>query len=60
MTLQQLAHLRLALHPDALWSTDLVAVADARTSLDDLRIAYAAARGRDLTLIDPTSGRELP
>lgn len=58
VTLQQLAHMRLRLYPGALWSPDPVAIADAETSRADLRIAYAAARGRDLDLIDPTSGRE--
>ncbi|MEV6547921.1 hypothetical protein AB0M57_04330 [Streptomyces sp. NPDC051597] len=58
MTLQQLAHMRLSLHPGGLLMTDPVAIADAATSRDDLRIAYAAARGHDLDAIDPTSGRE--
>lgn len=58
MTLQQLAELRLRLYPGGLWSTDPVNIADANTSRDDLRIAYAAARGHDLSAIDPTSGRE--
>lgn len=60
MTLQRLAELRLRLHPGALWSTDPVAAADARTSQADLRIAYAAARGRDLDRIDPSFGWERP
>lgn len=60
MTLQQLAELRLRLYPGALWSTDPVAIADARTSEGDLRIAYAAARGRDLNALDPGLGWEQP
>lgn len=59
MTLQQHAKLRLSLYPGALWSTDPVAIADAATSLADLRIAYAAARGHDLNTLDPASGRSL-
>lgn len=60
MTLQQLAELRLRLHPGALWSTDPVDVADAATSQADLRIAYAAARGHDLNRLDPSLGWEQP
>jgi hypothetical protein len=60
VTLQQLAELRLRLNPGALWSTDPVAIADAATSQADLRIAYAAARGRDLSTIDPSLGWEQP
>lgn len=57
MTLQQLAHMRLAFAP-GLFIQDPVEAADARTSRDDLRIAYAAAAGRDLAAIDPTTGKE--
>ncbi|MFE4671043.1 hypothetical protein ACWGNN_00610 [Streptomyces sp. NPDC055817] len=57
MTLTQLAHLRLAFAP-GLFMEDPEEAADARTSRDDLRIAYAAARGLDLDAIDPTTGRE--
>ncbi|MFJ2399797.1 hypothetical protein ACIOUE_00735 [Streptomyces xanthochromogenes] len=60
MTLQQLSELRLRLHPGGLWMTDPVAAADARTSQADLRIAYAAARGHDLNLVDPGLGWEQP
>jgi hypothetical protein len=58
VTLLQLAHLRLSFAP-GLFIQDPVEAADARTSRDDLRIAYAAASGRDLNAIDPTSGKEL-
>lgn len=58
MTLTQLAHMRLSLAPGLLIQ-DPVEAADARTSRDDLRIAYAAAVGRDLDAIHPTTGREL-
>jgi hypothetical protein len=57
MTLAQLAHLRLNFAP-GLFIQDPVEAADSRTSRDDLRIAYAAARGLDLNMIDPTTGRE--
>ncbi|MFD9630140.1 hypothetical protein [Streptomyces violascens] len=60
MTLQKQAALRLSLHPGALWLTDPVAIADANTSLADVRIAYAAARGHDLNRIDPSLGWEQP
>ncbi|MFJ5644118.1 hypothetical protein [Streptomyces sp. NPDC093223] len=58
MTLAQLAHLRLDFAP-GLFIQDPVEAVDARTSRDDLRIAYAAARGIDLDTVDPTSGRSL-
>lgn len=57
MTLAQLAHMRLSLAP-GLFIQDPVEAADARTSRDDLRIAYAAARRIELDSVDPTSGRE--
>jgi hypothetical protein len=57
VTLTQLARLRLAFAP-GLFIQDPAEAVDARTSRDDLRIAYAAARGIDLDLIDPTTGRE--
>lgn len=56
MTLAQLAHLRLTLAP-GLFIQDPVEAADARTSREDLRIALAAASGRDLDAIDPTTGK---
>lgn len=59
MTLQQLAELRLRLAP-GLFIEDAVAIVDARTSQNDMRIAYAAARGHNLNHLDPTTGREQP
>jgi hypothetical protein len=58
VTIAELAHLRLSFAP-GLFIQDPVESADARTSRDDLRIAYAAATGRDLNAIDPTTGKEL-
>jgi hypothetical protein len=58
VTLLQLAHLRLSFAP-GLFIQDPVEAADARTGRDDLRIALAAANGRDLNAIDPTTGKEL-
>lgn len=57
MTLAQLAHMRLTLAP-GLFIQDPVEAVDARTSRDDLRIAYAAARRIDLDRLDPTTGKE--
>ncbi|MER5875532.1 hypothetical protein ABT119_06325 [Streptomyces sp. NPDC001910] len=57
MTLATLAQMRLAFAP-GLFIQDPVEAADARTSRDDLRIAYAAALHVDLDSIDPTTGRE--
>lgn len=57
MTLATLAQMRLAFAP-GLFIQDPVEAADARTSRDDLRIAYAAALHIDLDSIDPTTGRE--
>ena len=57
MTLAQLAHMRRNFAPGLLIQ-DPVEAADARTSRDDLRIAYAAARRIDLDTVDPTTGKE--
>jgi hypothetical protein len=57
VTLTQLAHLRLSFAP-GLFIQNPVEAADARTNRDDLRIAYAAARGLDLNTVDPTTGKE--
>lgn len=57
MTLAQLAHMRLTFAPGLLIQ-DPAEAADARTSRDDLRIAYAAARLIDLDTVDPTTGKE--
>ncbi|MFJ4925369.1 hypothetical protein [Streptomyces sp. NPDC088736] len=59
MTLTQLAQMRLSLAP-GLFIQDPVEAADARTSRDDMRIAYAAAQGYDLNQLDPTTGRRQP
>ena len=58
MTITELADLRLRFAP-GLFIQDPVEAADAATTRDDLRIAYAAAAGLDLNSIDSTTGREL-